>query len=156
MKHLWQQQLCDRQPQPQQSYVSLFLFLALLWCRIQSARVSVYLSTTGPALFPISPKALGSSLYSTLRRHSLLAGRAAPRARLLSWWNQWEIYSQFQQLRDQPSSTMQQRQQRIQSNAQQRGCANICNRSKTWLRRWTLVFFFPFFFPLFFFFKWMP
>lgn len=147
MKHLWQQQLCDRQPQPQQSYVSLFLFLALLWCRIQSARVSVYLSTTGPALFPISPKALGSSLYSTLRRHSLLAGRAAPRARLLSWWNQWEIYSQFQQLRDQPSSTMQQRQQRIQSNAQQRGCANICNRSKTWLRRWTLVFFFPFFFP---------
>lgn len=128
--------------------VSLFLFLAPLRWGIQSARVSVYLSTTGPELFPINPKALGSS---TLRRHSLLAGRAAPRARLLSWWNQWEIYSQFQQLQDQPSSTMQQRQQRIQSNAHQRGCANICNRSKTCLRRWILSFFFFFLLLSFFF-----
>lgn len=37
MKHLWQQQLCDRQPQPQQSYVSLFLFVALLWWGIPCA-----------------------------------------------------------------------------------------------------------------------
>lgn len=154
MKHLWQQQLCDRQPQPQQSYISLLLFLALLGWGIPSACVSVYLSATGPVLFPISPKAPGSLLYFTLRRHSLLAGRAAPWARLLSWWNQWEIYSQFQQLRDQPSSTTQQRRQRIQSNAHQRGWANICNRSKMCLRRWTLFFFPSFFFFLSF--KWMP
>lgn len=56
MKHLWQQQLCDRQPQPQQSYVSLFLFLALLWCRIQSARVSVYLLQQAQHCFLSVPK----------------------------------------------------------------------------------------------------
>lgn len=126
-----------------------FSICSTVMVRNSMCPVSVYLSTTGLVLFPINRRALGSSLYSTFRTHSLLAARAAPRARLLSWWSQREIDSQFQQLQDQPSSTMQQRQQWIQSNAHQRGCANICNRSKTCLRRWTLFFFSFFLLPFF-------
>lgn len=121
-------------------------------------RLSLPLCKTGSVLFPITRKAMGSLLYSRFRSHFLLAGRPAPWARPLAWWNQWELYPQFQQLQDQPSSTMQQKQQQIQSNAHHRNCTNMCNISKMYFRRWTL-FFFPFFFfspSSFLFFKWMP
>lgn len=113
--------------------------------------LSLPLCKTGSLLFPIIPKAMGSLLYSRFRSHFLLAGRAAPWARPLAWWNQWELYPKFQQLQDQPSSTTQQKQQQIQSNAHHHNCANMCNISKMYLRRWTLPPPFPFFFsPSFF------
>lgn len=67
--------------------------------------LSLPLCKTGSVLFPITPKVTGSLLCSRFRSCFLLAGRAAPWARPLAWWNQWELYPQFQQMQDPTSST---------------------------------------------------
>lgn len=81
---------------------------------------------TGLVLFPITPKATGS-LPRWFRTHFFLAGIDAPWARPLAWWNQRELCPWFQQLQDQPLSTVQQKQQQIESNVCHCNCANKCN-----------------------------
>lgn len=147
MKHLWQQQLCDRQPQPQQPYVSLFLFVAVLRWGIQCAGSQLPLYNR-PGTVSCQPQSSGNFTLLHTQKTFPSCWKSCPTSQplvLMKSMGNWLPISAT------AGSTFKHNATETAANSKQRspGCANICNRSKMCLRRWNL-FFFSFFFFLFF------